>query len=660
MAASTGTRCGSARAAAPRARPARRAIAGRLGGRGRRHRVRGRPLVGAARPTSAARAIFAAALRVALLKPRGGCRRPLVQGPARPARTRARDRRRAAARRRPRRPLLRARDGAHASTPSRQAPGSAPARRADGRSCAPVAPTSRSSTSAATSTPGCRGSTPTTPSGPWMPLVLAAAGLERLGRLDAVTQHLELALVADHARPEGPRRRDPRGRARARRASSTTRPSHLAADAERGVLARLEAGCSAPIAAHAFLEDGMMFLSGRVYSPDGSAQADRRRTRSTWRTRRIRPATSPPASPTRRSAAGAADLAPAIPREQAEPWVRSSPSSVPRRLRATTGLAPAGRRDARAPRRARSCRSSCARARARPVPISSMPGVVQHSLDSLRNEIARGGRRRHRRRHAVRRALDHATPSGRGRPTPTASSTSRPAIAVAEAGDALVVQTDLCLDEFTDHGHCGVLDSAGPRGQRREASSSYRDDGARAGVGRARTLLGLSGMMDGQVARGARRAGRAGRQDAADPRLRREVRVRVLRAVPRGRASRSLEGDRRTYQLDPAQPPRGRPRGRRWTSRRAPTSSWSSPRWLYLDVLADVARGLHRAGVGVPGVGEYAMVEAAAARLDRPRARDRRSLTGIRRAATRKRSACLRPCFHESRTHCCGLRPPLK
>ena len=51
---------------------------------------------------------------------------------------------------------------------------------------------------------------------------------------------------------------------------------------------------------------------------------------------------------------------------------------------------------------------------------------------------------------------------------------------VAEVGDALVVQTDLCLDEFTDHGHCGVLDSRGRRRQRRDARAVSRH-GGRAG-----------------------------------------------------------------------------------------------------------------------------------------------------------------------------------
>jgi hydroxymethylbilane synthase len=102
-------------------------------------------------------------------------------------------------------------------------------------------------------------------------VVLAAAGLERLGRLDAITQYLELAWWPT-APAQGALAIETRAGETKLAAKLDHAPSHLAADAERGVLARLEAGCSAPVAAHAFLEDGMMFVSGRVYAPDGSSR----------------------------------------------------------------------------------------------------------------------------------------------------------------------------------------------------------------------------------------------------------------------------------------------------------------------------------------------------------------------------------------------------
>ncbi len=74
--------------------------------------------------------------------------------------------------------------------------------------------------------------------------------------------------VADRTRPGRARRRDARRR-RASRRGARSPADPLAAEAERGVLARLEAGCAAPIGAHAFIEDELMFLTARVYRPDG-------------------------------------------------------------------------------------------------------------------------------------------------------------------------------------------------------------------------------------------------------------------------------------------------------------------------------------------------------------------------------------------------------
>jgi hydroxymethylbilane synthase len=102
-------------------------------------------------------------------------------------------------------------------------------------------------------------------------VVLAVAGIDRLGRADVITQHLELAWWPT-APAQGALAIETRAGATSVAAKLDHAPSHFAAEAERGVLARLEAGCSAPVAATAFLEDGMMFLSGRVYALDGSAQ----------------------------------------------------------------------------------------------------------------------------------------------------------------------------------------------------------------------------------------------------------------------------------------------------------------------------------------------------------------------------------------------------
>ncbi len=103
-------------------------------------------------------------------------------------------------------------------------------------------------------------------------VVLAAAGLDRLGRSADATELLELADW-----PTAPAqgalaieiRADAAAEVRRRVEKLDHRPSRLAAFAERGVLARLEAGCAAPVAAHAMIEDGLLFLSATVYALDG-------------------------------------------------------------------------------------------------------------------------------------------------------------------------------------------------------------------------------------------------------------------------------------------------------------------------------------------------------------------------------------------------------
>ncbi len=102
-------------------------------------------------------------------------------------------------------------------------------------------------------------------------VVLAAAGLERIGREDVITEHLGIdgwptapgqgALAVET-------RADTRGPLRSALKSMDHTATRVAVDAERAVLRLLEAGCSAPLGAHAFIDGGMLFLSARVYSPE--------------------------------------------------------------------------------------------------------------------------------------------------------------------------------------------------------------------------------------------------------------------------------------------------------------------------------------------------------------------------------------------------------
>ncbi len=103
--------------------------------------------------------------------------------------------------------------------------------------------------------------------------------------------------------------------------------------------------------------------------------------------------------------------------------------------------------------RCSSARASTSRSRSR-----RCPGVVQHTRESLRKEVARARRPRRARRHPLRRARRTRTPTAARRGIPTASSRWRCATCATTSATTIVLMADLCLDEYTDHGHCGVLD----------------------------------------------------------------------------------------------------------------------------------------------------------------------------------------------------------
>jgi len=263
-----------------------------------------------------------------------------------------------------------------------------------------------------------------------------------------------------------------------------------------------------------------------------------------------------------------------------------------------------------------------------PVPIGSMPGVQQHSIDSLKRaavEAAEAG---------VGGVMLFGVPEtrdavGSAATDPEGILNVATRALVAEVGDALVVQTDLCLDEFTDHGHCGVLDDAGHVDN--DATLVRYRDMALAQAEAGSQLLGLSGMMDGQV--GAVR-------DALDAVGRHDV---VLLAYAAKYASAfygpfreavdsQLSGDRRAYQQDPANRREGL-REARLDLDEGADILMVKPALSYLDVLSDVAAISDVPVWAYQVSGEYAMVEAAAAHgwIDRRRIVEE-TLIGARRA----------------------------
>ncbi|MDL9980663.1 hydroxymethylbilane synthase [Microbacterium sp. ASV49] len=100
-------------------------------------------------------------------------------------------------------------------------------------------------------------------------VILAVAGLERVGRADAITERIDID-VWPTAPAQGALAVETRTGDEKLVSRLDHRATRLTATAERGVLAELEAGCAAPVGAHSFIEDGMLFLTARVYAPDGS------------------------------------------------------------------------------------------------------------------------------------------------------------------------------------------------------------------------------------------------------------------------------------------------------------------------------------------------------------------------------------------------------
>ncbi|MGH3868365.1 MAG: porphobilinogen synthase [Pseudonocardiaceae bacterium] len=263
-----------------------------------------------------------------------------------------------------------------------------------------------------------------------------------------------------------------------------------------------------------------------------------------------------------------------------------------------------------------------------PVSIPSMPGVVQHTRDSLRKATA----------EAVAAGLGgimlfgvpasrDATGSGGIDPDGVLNTALRDVR--AEAGDDIVIMADTCLDEFTDHGHCGLLDATGRVDN--DATLAVYAQMALAQVQAGAHVVGLSGMMDGQV--GVTRAAldAAGHHDAAILAYSAKY-ASALYGPFRDAVESQLRGDRLTYQQDPANA-REALREAALDLAEGADIVMVKPAMSYLDVLHAVA-GVSDVPVAAYQVsGEYSMVEAAVACgwLDRRRT-VLEMLTSIRRA----------------------------
>ncbi|GAA2500168.1 porphobilinogen synthase [Streptomyces thermolineatus] len=263
-----------------------------------------------------------------------------------------------------------------------------------------------------------------------------------------------------------------------------------------------------------------------------------------------------------------------------------------------------------------------------PVPISSMPGVYQHTRDTLKKAAA----------EAVAAGVggimlfgvpEHKDAVGSAGTDPDGILQVAIRDVLSEVGDDLVVMSDLCLDEYTDHGHCGVLDARG-RVDNDATLERYAEMAvvqAEAGV----HVVGPSGMMDGQVGVVRRALDGAGHQDVAV--LAYTAKYASAFFGPfREAVDSSLEGDRKTYQQDPANA-RESMRELALDLAEGADMVMVKPALPYLDVLRRVADAVDVPVAAYQVSGEYAMVEAAAANgwVERERV-IMETLTGVRRA----------------------------
>ncbi|MFC7362831.1 porphobilinogen synthase [Nocardioides astragali] len=265
---------------------------------------------------------------------------------------------------------------------------------------------------------------------------------------------------------------------------------------------------------------------------------------------------------------------------------------------------------------------------AEPRPISSMPGVVQHSRDSLKKavseaaELGLGG-------VMLFGIPETKDATGSGGIDPGGVLNLAITDVVAEVGDQLTVMSDLCLDEFTDHGHCGLLTADGDVDNDLTLAAYAQMALAQAAAGV--DMVGPSGMMDGQVAV-VRQALDAGGHHHVSILAYSAKYASAFFGPFREAVDSSLQGDRRTYQQDPANAVEG-VREVLLDVAQGADIVMVKPALAYLDVIRRV-----RDAVDVPVAaynisGEYAMVEAAAANgwIDREAA-ILETLTSIRRA----------------------------
>jgi porphobilinogen synthase len=265
-----------------------------------------------------------------------------------------------------------------------------------------------------------------------------------------------------------------------------------------------------------------------------------------------------------------------------------------------------------------------------PIPIPSMPGVVQHSRDSVRKAAAEAAQ------SGVGGLILFGIPAvkdarGSGADDPDGIVQHALRDLAADVGDQLVVMSDLCLDEYTDHGHCGVLTDVG--GIDNDATLERYAAIAVAQASAGAHVVGPSGMMDGQVGAIRNALDSNGFPDVAIMAYSAKYASAMYGPFRDAAECAPQFGDRASYQQDPARSADEAVREALLDVGEGADMVMVKPAIGYLDVVRAVAEAVEVPVAAYNVSGEFSMVEAAAANgwIDRDRAIDE-LLTGVKRA----------------------------
>lgn len=248
-----------------------------------------------------------------------------------------------------------------------------------------------------------------------------------------------------------------------------------------------------------------------------------------------------------------------------------------------------------------------------PKPIKGLPGVVQHTEASLRSEIDRALEA------GIGGVMVFGIPNQRDE---MGSEALNPNGVLSKAirdirtqvGDRLVVIADLCLDEFTSHGHCGVLGSADEHGNSQVDNDATLEIYGQMAVILAEAgahMLGASGMMDGQVGATRRALDLAGHKEVSILAYAAKY-ASAFYGPFREAVESQLEGDRKTYQQDPRNS-RESIREIKLDAAEGADIIMVKPALAYLDIIHQASQIVDLPIASYVVSGEMAMIEAAAA-----------------------------------------------